>query len=358
MLLFQLGTLIAACSLYDPASPNKTFLYGAYVGGVWTVLALQLVVFKSVVKATPTDTKIAPLVLDCWPMLSGKTMRAMAAGGDDKSGGDLAMDLRKVHFAASHALDWSELGVDVPRPRQIMHLTCFAMFGAWTFAILTWDTQTLRLGETRTWVESSALFLMVFNLVVRSTFNLKSEQVGVVRSGLIRGLDLKGASAAFRTCPLQITACICITISSALTVWGDLGTTIAYIVCVCVLPLVLSAVYLGRTRKRFDGDTVFARLESAVGAWFEQRALCEGGWWTWSFLLQTAWPPALANGPSPEMATASLVFASLGVVFAFESIATFFWPRRLSICMWRVNAGVPLPPRWQNKRPSRSTPPH
>lgn len=343
----QLSVWIAGLASLSVATPYVR--YGVYVDGVWAVaMLLTQYIFKTWPAYTlDPEHELRTLQLD-WCSFSRAQVRELA-----KLDG-VAHDASKAHAhhgrqprrrrwtcatlcrewldsvrIARNTLQYTSPEMEIPNHKQLMHLTWFVVLAAWAMAGISWNQQTALGSSWRVWLQCAALMVCSMNLVPRAHMNLQSEQIGVVR-------DVQGASGSVlvvRLSVLNVLGISACTVSDALAVWPDAASVVAYLMCVVVLPTLLSVAYRARCAPKFAGDTCLTRFESIVATWFEQRALCEGAWWTWVFLVaETQWPPALMSQPGPldaEADGAAVAFAGIGLACFLLAFVGLGKPREL-----------------------------
>ena len=161
--------------------------------------------------------------------------------------------------------------------------------------------------------------------------NVETEQIDVVEDACCGCESLTSASAALRISAIQIFAVCMSTISDGIAAWdGDAASVCTYLATVVVLPWITSLmVRYGSLKHAKARRSWLLELQVVSAAWVEQRALCEGGWWTWVFLVQlTNWEPTLvpsADGNlGAEANSASIAFAWFGLILFAVSFA-FYW---------------------------------
>jgi hypothetical protein len=353
LLGIQFSAWVAACVLL---TRTPVTLYAQYVCGVWTLLLLACeLVFKyrpEMRETVKVDPNTAPLVLDCWTL----SVNRRRGTGDPLL--EPAQQIRgcddvviSVRDAVKHP-ETSSGDPEVPGIRQLMHVSWFSALIAWAIAGVGVLQQTPVGSDARRWTQWAALTLAAFDWQLRADLNVESEQVGVVHQ-LCFG-KLQGASAVLRISVLQIVGiCLC-TVSDAIAVWnGDAASVCAYVFTVVVLPWILSALYRAapfsssnhHNHQRVRGRGCVARLECVVATWPEQRALCEGAWWTWFFLVQlVGWQPTLIPSFSSPLAeeadAAATAFSGMAVFLFGVSVLEYFQKTQFAEACVRSNLSL------------------
>ena len=332
LLLFQTATWISALVLLPQ---TQLVLYAECVTAVWTVWSLTALVFKHLGQHTTRTRVVEPLVTSWFAFTGAQTQRwaemdagpAVPATGARTNWSDAwngaVKQWEDAGTIARRTLKFMQPEVEIAGPRQLMHLTYFGLLVLWTIAVCAWDTTLYGTASptnegfgVQIWLETAALGLAAVNWIMRSQMNLKSEQLGIVRQ--IRRLP--GAALACRLSPLNAFGVCALSVSNAVSLWPDAAGALVYLSLAVFLPLFFCVVYHLDVSPFELGETWLTRFEDLVAPFFELRALNEGAFWTWVFLVDlTGWSPNLAY--RTNFAGAS---TSLGAVFAAIAAATFF----------------------------------